>query len=677
MPHGGRNVSFLPFRAASRSAALSAFLTPLVLLVVTVAFGQSSAVLVDDFNDDVQNRLGGYRNTFQRAPSTARAIRVADVFRGRTGRSLQIKADRQEDGFCGLWIHFFDFRHPAPTYFDCRDYQYLSFWVKGAVGDEHVLVKLADRRWIEKEDALAVGEVEDFLPGGVTESWQEVLIPLSRIGPLDRRNLGGLIFEFTKVGKQVIYVDDVSFKTDRQSAVPPADGSKGAGAARKSYPRVLWVWSTDKLLAQRKDSRELLDFCRCWNVTQLWLQLPYSMESRELAPQASPTGGVVRGSCCVIRHPDQLRWFLREAHGLGIRVHALDGSPEYCLRANHHVPLGVVDAVIAFNGACTREERWDGVHFDNEPYLLIGWADRTHREQILREYLELNDQCQQRIRGRRPLVFGVDIPFWWQDVDAETGLANAEVQYGGKRKAASYHCLDRLDNVGVMNYRDTADGADGLIAHGRDLLAYADRAGGAEVYMGVETFAELPTEVRFIAGLPKDAFRAAIRQTGRELASASRWCGLRLRWIDDGRHIHVGLEAPQDRAKHTQQEVDEALEKIARSFGACRHPQYKHSADAILAHAQQALRKDPSLGHYRGGATDTFETKNGLRGFRTTSIMLPKITFADDSFEEFQTQLTAAEDYFRRYETYRGLAIHYYETFRAKTEDRRRGFDGS
>lgn len=68
-------------------------------------------------------------------------------------------------------------------------------------------------------------------------------------------------------------------------------------------------------------------------------------------------------------------------------------------------------------------------------------------------------------------------PFWWQELDAATGKPQGEVTFGGKKKPASHHCIDLLDQVGIINYRDAAEGADGLIAHGQVLLAYADKAG--------------------------------------------------------------------------------------------------------------------------------------------------------------------------------------------------------
>lgn len=111
-------------------------------------------------------------------------------------------------------------------------------------------------------------------------------------------------------------------------------------------------------------------------------------------------------------------------------------------------------------------------------------------------------------------------------------------------------------------------------------------------------------------------------------------------------------------------------------MSACGHCCFRSGeldADAIGAYGRRAIVKDPSLAQYRGGSIGTFKTESGLSVFSTTGIMLPKITFADNSFDEFQRQVTAAEGYFQRYESYGGLAIHFYKTFRAKTRDRHNG----
>ena len=48
--------------------------------------------------------------------------------------------------------------------------------------------------------------------------------------------------------------------------------------------------------------------------------------------------------------------------------------------------------------------------------------------------------------------------------------------------------------------------------------------------------------------------------------------------------------------------------------------------------------------------------------------MLSKVTFADDTYDHIQTQIRAADNYFRRYANFQGIAIHYYDTFRAIVE---------
>ena len=87
----------------------------------------------------------------------------------------------------------------------------------------------------------------------------------------------------------------------------------------------------------------------------------------------------------------------------------------------------------------------------------------------------MNAKCQKLVSDKGNMEFGIDIPFWWEEVDPLTNVPCGQVYFNGTTKPASFHCIDMLDNVGVMNYRDTADGADGMIRHGRDLLSYAEK----------------------------------------------------------------------------------------------------------------------------------------------------------------------------------------------------------
>ena len=65
--------------------------------------------LVADFNTGNQNSLGGYLNKFERDDSKAAIDFSKDIFRGNSGKSLQIVASKGNQGFCGAWMHLFDF----------------------------------------------------------------------------------------------------------------------------------------------------------------------------------------------------------------------------------------------------------------------------------------------------------------------------------------------------------------------------------------------------------------------------------------------------------------------------------------------------------------------------------------------------------------------------------------
>ncbi len=521
-------------------------------------------VVVDDFDDGIQNHLLGYRSAFERSPSSAKAERVSGITRGLSGRSWRIDARRAESGFCGGWIHFFDFRSPTRCYCDATKFSYLSFWVKGAAGGESFTVKLADRQWVEREDAVAVGHINRLLPGGVTRDWREVIVPLTLATGLDRRQLAGLTLEFTTPGRFKVYIDDVSFKTRRDATVRLSRSAPAKVPVRIEYPRSMWIWSTRPLLTNTDARETLFDFCHRRKIKNLWMQLDYSMKS-EVAMESE--GMIPAEVSCRIKHPPRLRSFLREAHRRGLTIHALDGLPEFALKERHHEPLAVIDAVIAWNAHSLPAERFDGIHFDNEPNLLVGWQSPRCRQQILKEFLDLNVECQRRVRQRSQMTYGIDIPFWWNEHAPGSSEPIANVEYHGQRKPASFHCIDLLDQVGIMNYRDTADGPDGMIAHGRDLLRCSDKVGGAKIIMGVETFAADPTRVWFDVGLPHRVFVDMIEKFGHPLARRSRIGGLMLHTLDDGKNVHVGVEMPNVDSTISQTQVQATLLELARQFG--------------------------------------------------------------------------------------------------------------
>lgn len=219
-----------------------------------------------------------------------------------------------------------------------------------------------------------------------------------------------------------------------------------ATTASEQPSRALWVWDTVPLLTDLSERQRFLEFCRLQGIDIAWLQV---------ARSASGT---------TLQHEGEWRSLLDEAHRSGLSVHALDGDPAYVRRERHVVVLELVETIIRFNRVAPAGQRFDGIHLDNEPYLLTGWDLPAVREARIAEYLELNAKVQRLVRAEGGLEFGVDIPFWWP----------------------SPEIFNLVDNVGIMDYRNVAAGQDGIIALARPLLEHGN-ARGVKVFVGVET----------------------------------------------------------------------------------------------------------------------------------------------------------------------------------------------
>ena len=201
-----------------------------------------------------------------------------------------------------------------------------------------------------------------------------------------------------------------------------------------------------------------------------------------------------------------------------------------------------------------------------------------------------------------------------------------------------------------------------MVVHGQELLAYSDNNKGARVYMGVETVMPTPTDTWYVVGLPRKRFEATLRGAGREFADLCRYDGFRLRRIDDGQNVHVGLEIP---TSPDSQEVDRfgrALKAISEKFGASSGHLSANTVSQARTAAETAVRVDPELRNFRNRDIANVAGSE-IAGFQVTSIMLPKITFGDNSYDDFQSQVSAAENTFRDYKKFGGMAVHSFESF--------------
>jgi hypothetical protein len=425
-----------------------------------------------------------------------------------------------------------------------------------------------------------------------------------------------------------------------------------AGRQDSAPSRAAWWWDASAARADDAARAAVLDLAARERIGTLWVQV-----STEPAPEP---GSPAR----TLADIPGWRRLIADAHRRGIRVEALDGDPTWALQVFHAAPLAVVDAVRAYNAGAAPHERFDGLHFDIEPYTLLSWRYPRSREQVLRELLDVVLQCQARARAAG-LQFGVDVPFWWDAVDSRTGRPVSATVFEGAPVSAVRVLIDRLDNVGIMNYRNAAEGPDGMIANGTALLAYASRAKGARVYMGVETTLSDPSDVWFVAGPPTEVIDERLQSPSSGVGADNRFFGFRLTVMDDGENSHVGLTAPDGMGPEPTAAFADALVHLGRRFSASADARFAATAETRRDRGMWTLTRNPEWRNPVARTIRDSRDRHDYLGFSAASIMLPKITFAGLPAAVLRREMALAETAFGTYPAFAGMAIHDVKHLRA------------
>lgn len=607
----------------------------------------AGGLLVWHFEQGVSNRWGGQYNTYMRAPSWARSYLDPAVTRTSAGHSLRVTAHRDAEGFCGVWLEF----HPSTaiphTYLDATAYRFLSFWIKGQKGGEDFDIELTDEATLNNEDARPRRPLRAYLPQGVTTEWQEVQIPLAEFRGLKRSRLVRITLNITTPGDTRFYLDDMSFKREAAEAVQPASAAKPQPPA--NLYQAMWAWNVKPIVegSGRGELDRLLAFCSEKRIPEIYLAVEFDNGSKE------------NNSPMKVRAAEGYRGFLTRAHQQGLKVEALAGTPEWAVKEHHADALAAVDAVLAFNRASPPEARFDGIHFDVEPYVLIGYVDPGNRTKILTEFLEMVSLCSARARADNGTRFSCDVPAWFYPAG---GLERERlmVTFKGKEKTVGEHLSDMLESVTIMDYINRADGAGGIIARGLPALSYA-AALNKKIVVGLETFLERDTTAWFVCGLPAAEFRQRLARS--KLRHEFYYEGFRMSLFYDEVNFHIGLLAPETMTPEKQAAFEKALARLAQQFGAAADPDPNPIAP-IIEVARAGLASDPEWrGFERFQITDP-ETRRSIPGFRSVHFMLPSITFHGLGRETFEEELRSSVEWLGAKPGFGGMAIHFYDSFR-------------
>ncbi len=621
----------------------------------SVADPKAGGLVLWDFDEGVTNRWGGQYNVYARDPSWARTYLDPDVHRPSSSHSLRVTVHQEANGFCGLWMEFYPGSDEKRQFLDASAYQYLSFWIKGTKGGEDFALLLMDDAGEKREGPSPRRSLRAYLPQGARAEWQEVLIPLTDFRGLDLRRLAQLTLKFSTPGDYRFYLEDVGLK-GAPSALPSAANNPPpntlADPAAKAH-RATWVWNVRALFnpAGLKEVERFFEFCSDAHIGEIYLAL-------DLRPTPNPSAFQFE-----LRNADRYGKFLERAHEQGMTVEGVAGSPEWAVQANHRLALAAVDAVLEFNRSAPPAGRFNGVHFDVEPYLLVGYISAEYRSRLLEDFLQMIALSAERVRAEPGLRLGCDVPAWFYPTE-RLDLKNLLVTFRGETKPVGEHLTDLLDAVTIMDYHNAADGSEGIIASGIPALRYA-ASKGKKIMVGLETSIEPDSTVYFVCGLPMQEFLKRLAKS--EIRGELFLGDFRLSTLAHEAQVHVGLAAPAALSGATRAAFENALVSLARQLGAASDPE-RFPVGPIVEEARAALQQDPEWKGFETFALVDPQTLQSITGFRSTHHMPPKITFHGLGRETFNEEVRSAVEWLGRYPSFAGLAFHYYESYRDLVE---------
>lgn len=106
--------------------------------------------------------------------------------------------------FCGTYLLILG---------DLSSYSTMTFWIKGKRGGETFEIGVNDTISNKREDAVLVGSIYRYLPGGVTTEWQQVVIPLEDFFGPDLSRVYSIVFNYNEEGAGELWVDGLEFHT--------------------------------------------------------------------------------------------------------------------------------------------------------------------------------------------------------------------------------------------------------------------------------------------------------------------------------------------------------------------------------------------------------------------------------------------------------------------------------
>ncbi|TRZ38238.1 amidase [Niallia circulans] len=220
-------------------------------------------------------------------------------------------------------------------------------------------------------------------------------------------------------------------------------------AAANSKTNATWIWNPWSLTTAAGQNK-VINFLVKNNVTDVYLQIDQEVERKTY------------------------QQFIAKATAKSISVHALDGAAKWALAGGQAYADSMFAWLKNYQKSSAANQRFNGVHFDVEPYILTEW--NTDRDAVVLAYQKLIKRSSQ-LSSKLSLDLSIDMPFWFDEIT----FANTY----GKSNLAKW-AIKNTDAVTIMAYRNTATGANGINSLVKTEVQYAKDAGKA-INIGVET----------------------------------------------------------------------------------------------------------------------------------------------------------------------------------------------
>ena len=109
---------------------------------------------------------------------------------------------------------------------------------------------------------------------------------------------------------------------------------------------------------------------------------------------------------------EEYRHFVGAAHQQGISVHALNGQPDWAYEEGRRQGMERWPGWKRTIGRAP-EEKFEGVQFDVEPYVLRRWG--REQAQVVEEW-SANMEVWVQEAKRQGLTFSAAVPFWLDSI---------------------------------------------------------------------------------------------------------------------------------------------------------------------------------------------------------------------------------------------------------------------